>query len=69
MGLIKQRLLNLVNHVTVLADHLCESNLPQLRQLSLRESHSGVGVLVPKPIALLEFLELYSDNAGEGGAD
>ena len=69
MRLIKDGLLDVADDVTVDADHPGQRQLPDLRQLGLGELNGGVGALIPKSIALLQLLELDSDDAGEGGAD
>lgn len=47
--LVEGGLLDLVDHVRVLADDLGEGRLPDLRQLRLGEPHRGVRGLVPEP--------------------
>ena len=67
--LVKCGLLDLVDHIRVLADNLGQGGLPDLSQLGLSEPHRRVRGLVPEPVALLRFLELDPKHAGKGWTD
>ena len=66
MILVKGRLLDLVDHVSILTDNLGQGGLPDLSQLGLCEPDCSIAGLVPEPVALLGFLELDADDTGEG---
>ena len=55
MVLVEGGLLDLVDHVRVLADDLGQGRLPDLCQLGLGEPHRGVRGLVPKPEQFTKF--------------
>ena len=69
MRLVKDGSLDVADHVAVFTHDLCQGNFSDLGKLRFAEFEVGVFVLVPESVALLELLELNSDDAGEGGSD
>ena len=69
MWLIKNRSLDVSDHVAIFTNDLRQGDFPDLGKLCLTKLEVGVVVLVPEPVALFELLELNPDDAGESGAD
>ena len=69
MWLIKNRSLDVSDHVAIFTHDLRQGDFPDLGKLCLAKLEVGVVVLVPEPVALFELLELNPDDAGESGAD
>jgi len=61
--------LNILKVVRVVAKDAGELDAPDLVELLESEAGRPAAVLVPEPVAVLEVVELLTDDAGEGGAD
>ena len=61
--------LNVVQRVGIITENTGQLDLPDFGQLLQGEAGRPATVLVPEPIAQPEVVELFADDAGEGGTD
>ena len=69
MRLVKDRPLDVADHVTIFTHNLRQGDFPDLGELCFAELEVCVVVLVPESVAFFKLLELDSDNAGKSGAN
>ena len=67
MNQIHECFLDCRHSIAVVAQNFWQRRLSDFLQLRFCEAHKRVRVLVPKPVAPLQFVELSAYDAGERG--